>query len=163
MALVVMPFVKPHANGVAITENPFRADFDGVFINVQLGSKRVTDNCEGETPEQILIYNDEIPTPEIISTSSLTKGNLILEHEVLVRKFFPTLRRLHKTFAMPRDKLPDGTQKRKWNSSKSPFETHNTCTAHSKPAVDVEFLILNNSTKDLCVVQARPYAVHYYA
>jgi hypothetical protein len=39
MGVVVMPYFKPYANGVAITENPFRADFTAFFLNTQLGSR----------------------------------------------------------------------------------------------------------------------------
>lgn len=87
MAIVVMPFYEAFANGVAITGNPFRADFNAYFINTQVAGRYattgkkliscqqqkpdlslcffffemirlVTDNCAGETPEQILIYDD---------------------------------------------------------------------------------------------------------
>jgi hypothetical protein len=58
-----------HANGVAVTKNPFRKDFPAYFLNVQLGADaRVTDASTGATPEQVLIYDDAgMPTPDILA------------------------------------------------------------------------------------------------
>jgi rifampicin phosphotransferase len=42
MAVIVMPFLDAFANGVAITGNPFRADFNAYFINTQVAGKYAT-------------------------------------------------------------------------------------------------------------------------
>lgn len=41
MAVIVMPFLESFANGVAITGNPFRADFNAYFLNTQVAGKFV--------------------------------------------------------------------------------------------------------------------------
>ena len=45
-------------NGVAISTNPYRADFPGVFINTQRGNIKVTDAKGDILTEQALLYDD---------------------------------------------------------------------------------------------------------
>ncbi len=54
-AILVQPlFEDVHCNGVAISANPFRSDFNGIFVNAQPPGYSVTDGTKG-IPEQILI------------------------------------------------------------------------------------------------------------
>ena len=140
MAILVMPFLDASrvvANGVAITGNPFRNTFPAHFINAQIAGTAVTDNCAGTTPEQILVYDDETPTPEIVSPSSLTQGKPILHSEEIISQLFPTFKRLHRKFAI---------------KSKESSVGH---------AVDIEFLILNNPERHLVILQCRPCTITY--
>lgn len=140
MAILVMPFLdasRVAANGVAITANPFRDTFNAHFINAQVAGTAVTDNCAGTTPEQILVYDDDTPTPEILSTSSLTNGQSLLKTTEIVDTLFPIFKKLHKRFA--EKTMEKGTGK----------------------AVDIEFLILNNEQRELVLLQCRPCTVTY--
>jgi hypothetical protein len=77
-AILVQPYaVDYYCSGVAISANPYRDDFEGMFINVQPKGVSVTDGTKG-TPEQLVIYDEQKPVPELISRSSETKGELIL-------------------------------------------------------------------------------------
>lgn len=53
MAVLVMPYLNEgvSCNGVAITQNPFRAALKGYFVNVQQGNVKVTDNAGGRTEQ----------------------------------------------------------------------------------------------------------------
>ena len=140
MAILVMPFLDKSrvvANGVAITGNPFRNTFNAHYINTQVAGTAVTDNCAGTTSEQILVYDDDAPTPEILATSSLNGGQPLLRTEEIVDVLFPIFKRLHKKFALRRREIGTGH------------------------AVDIEFLILNNETRDLVLLQCRPCTISY--
>lgn len=140
MAILVMPYLDKSrviANGVAITGNPFRNTFPAHYINAQVAGTAVTDNCAGTTPEQILVYDDDAPTPETLATSSLTNGQPILHSTEIVNILFPTFKKLHRKFAIRQKE--DGT-------------------GH---AVDIEFLILNNESRDLVLLQCRPCTISY--
>jgi hypothetical protein len=140
MAILVMPYLDKTnviANGVAITGNPFRNTFNAHFINAQVAGTAVTDNCAGTTPEQLLVYDDDTPTPEILSTSSLTNGQPILQSSEIIDVLFPTFKKLHKHFALKKKEADTGQ------------------------AVDIEFLILNNPTRDLVLLQCRPCTITY--
>lgn len=140
MAILVMPFLdKTHvvANGVAITGNPFRSTFNAHYINSQVAGTAVTDNCAGTTSEQILVYDDDQPTPEILATSSLSKGQPILYSDEIVNVLFPIFKTLHRKFAIKKKEVGTGH------------------------AVDIEFLILNNDNRHLIILQCRPCTISY--
>lgn len=140
MGILVMPFLDKSrviANGVAITGNPFRNTFNAHYINSQVAGTAVTDNCAGTTSEQILVYDDDAPTPEILATSSLTGGAPILHNDEIVNTLFPIFKKLHKKFARRKKEIGTGH------------------------AVDIEFLILNNPTRDLILLQCRPCTISY--
>jgi hypothetical protein len=135
MAILVQPYLKDQiiCNGVGITANPFRKDFDAFFVNVQVPGVNVTDNCGGETPEQMLIYDDNGPCPELISHSSLMHGKHILST--------PDVNHLFHIFTALNKKFVDGS-------------SHN--------ALDVEFLVLKNPQREIVILQSRPFKVHYH-
>ena len=120
-----------HCNGVAVTRNPFRKDFPGYYLNVQLGAEhRVTDAATGHTPEQVLIYNDGgQPTPDILSLSSLTNGERVLTPDDI-----PALFGVFRYLA------------NKWHRTLNNFLI----------AVDIEFLILKDEKRSIVVLQVRP-------
>lgn len=140
MAILVMPFLDATrlvCNGVCITANPFRFDFPGHYINSQVAGTAVTDNCQGQVAEQILVYDDTDPAPETLATSSLTQGKPILLPDEIIHSLFPAFKALHKAFAV----------KKKENNLKH--------------AVDIEFLLLNNPERHLVILQCRPTTVTY--
>ncbi len=65
MGVLVHPnFDSEIANGVAVTKNPYYKDWDGCYINAQVGESLVTNPQEGSLPDEILglftqISNDD--------------------------------------------------------------------------------------------------------
>lgn len=101
----------------------------------------MTDNCDGETPEQILIYDDVEPTPELIATSSLMKGGVIIRDQD-IPKIWAILRQLHRKFAKTKNlHAPEGFR--------------------VVGAVDVEFLVVDDKSREICILQCRPHTVKY--
>jgi hypothetical protein len=128
MAVLVMPLLKNCvlANGVLVTNNPYRPDLGGLLINCQVGTVAVTAGCGGAIAEQVLVYYDEIDENgiEVISGSSLLpKGEFLLTEE--------RVRSLQSVVLWKLDDL------------KKELGT-----------LDVEFFILRNN--EIVIVQARP-------
>jgi len=137
MAILVQPHLSDaHANGVAISKNPYRSDLRSYFVNTQIGGNLVTDASTSEhTAEQLIIY--DIPqqggaVPEILSLSSLNKGQPILERSD-IRLLFAVLKALHKHFA------------------------YTVYVGSSAQDIDVEFLFLKDAKRSLVVLQCRPF------
>jgi len=133
MAVLVQPFVSDViATGVAITANPFTVHRPGVFINVQTAGGSVTD-AGASVPEQHLVYTySATPEPEVLSRSSLTDGQPILNEADVIR--------LTGTLVAIDQRM-------------RPFYTA------PANAVDVEFVVTRSH--EVVVVQARPYTVVY--
>jgi pyruvate,water dikinase len=64
------------ANGVAVTKNPFDPNWDGFYVNVQVGESLVTNPDPNATPDELLVSaigpNGEYET-QVIRRSTLTK------------------------------------------------------------------------------------------
>jgi phosphoenolpyruvate synthase/pyruvate phosphate dikinase len=78
MGVLVHPnFDDEAANGVAVTKNPFDPNWDGFYVNVQVGESLVTNPDADATPDELLISaigpNEEYET-QYIRRSSLTAG-----------------------------------------------------------------------------------------
>ena len=71
MAVLVQPFVDgAHANGVAITANPFYEARPAFFVNAQALGGSVTGATGDELPEQHLIYTySQVVETELLSRS----------------------------------------------------------------------------------------------
>jgi hypothetical protein len=129
MAVLVMPLLNScvAANGVAVTANPLRRDLGGVYINAQVGTVAVTDACQGEQPEQVLIYQDRLPglSLQYLAASSLLEpGEFIIDEDLGARLNTVMLRNLHERFRADSN------------------------------AIDSEFFILKN--REIVIVQVRP-------
>jgi hypothetical protein len=78
MGVLVHPnFDDEIANGVAVTKNPFDPNWDGFYVNVQLGESLVTNPDPNATPDELLVSaigpNGEYET-QYIRRSTLTTG-----------------------------------------------------------------------------------------
>ena len=78
MGVLVHPnFDDEVANGVAVTKNPFDPNWDGFYINVQVGESLVTNPDPNATPDELLVSaigpNGEYET-QYIRRSTLTTG-----------------------------------------------------------------------------------------
>ncbi len=78
MGVLVHPnFDDELANGVAVTKNPFDPNWDGFYINVQVGESLVTNPDPNATPDELLVSaigpNGEYET-QYIRRSTLTTG-----------------------------------------------------------------------------------------
>jgi len=145
MAILIQPFYKSQSlcHGVAITAHPFRADFPGFYINVQTGGRVVTDNSDGITPEQILVWNyrgEVSPVPERIAKSSLSDDWILTDEHL--KHVGELLRILDKKMAKDDDPMP----------MQRPGFLSNRC-------VDVEFIVLKSN--QIAILQCRPYAMTY--
>lgn len=81
--LVHRSFPDEAANGVAITKNIYRDSYPGFVVNVQLGDVSVVTPPHGVICDQLVLYPaNELSafkrTTEVITTSSIGKGKLIL-------------------------------------------------------------------------------------
>lgn len=87
--LVHRSFPDEAANGVAITENVYRASYAGFVVNVQLGDASVVAPEPGVICDQLVLYPaNELSgfqsTIEVITTSNLTEnGQLVMSKEEL--------------------------------------------------------------------------------
>jgi len=100
-AVLIQPWFsseKVIANGVGITANPFRKDFPAHFLNIQVPGKLVTNGDSGVTAEQVLIYDEGKPVPEVITKSSEVEGSLITSKEI--DKLWPAMKILHTKYAI---------------------------------------------------------------
>ncbi len=78
MGVLVHPnFDDEVANGVAVTKNPFDPNWDGFYVNVQVGESLVTNPDPNATPDELLVSaigpNGEYET-QYIRRSTLTTG-----------------------------------------------------------------------------------------
>jgi hypothetical protein len=78
MGVLVHPnFDDEVANGVAVTKNPFDPNWDGFYVNVQVGESLVTNPDPNATPDELLVSaigpNEEYET-QYIRRSTLTTG-----------------------------------------------------------------------------------------
>jgi hypothetical protein len=119
--------------GVAITGNPFYEGRPAVYINAQARGGSVTGAAGNEIPEQLLVYTwTRTRDIERISASSRVPGQQLLRDADAVA-FARQLEAIHNEFVGD----PVGTA----------------------AAVDVEFLVRAN--RELVVLQARPYKLHW--
>jgi len=120
-------------NGVAITGNPFYEGRPAVYINAQARGGSVTGAAGNEVPEQLLVYTFvKNRAVERVSASSRTAGYVLLDDDETLR-FAHQLEAIHDEFVGER--------------------------VGTASAVDVEFLVRQN--RDLVIVQARPYTMHW--
>jgi pyruvate,water dikinase len=87
-ALVHRSFPEEIANGVIITQNLFRKDFDGITVNVQKGENSVVKPNKGEICEQFTAYNwnetdskNKYLTVDYVSNSSLNEFKPLLSSD----------------------------------------------------------------------------------
>lgn len=127
--------------------------------------RNVTDNCGGETPEQMLIYDDNGKKGNEIDSydgrDNLKSHQLFLRYDLI---YFitgpcpelishsslmhgkhilstPDVNHLFHIFTALNKKFVDGS-------------SHN--------ALDVEFLVLKNPQREIVILQSRPFKVHYH-
>jgi hypothetical protein len=134
MAILVQESIDDDVvNGVAITGNPFFEGRPAIYVNAQVRGGSVTGAAGNEVPEQILYYTYVTGRGiERISESSRVRGRTLIP-DGEVEKLGTQLQRIHLDFV-----------------------GHDV---GSKKAVDVEFLIRAN--RQIVVVQARPYTIHW--
>lgn len=137
MGVLIHPnFDDELSNGVAITKNPYDPNWDGCYINVQVGEALVTNPDPGATPEEFLVMKTAVSHEElgyetiyIRRSSLLEKGKTVLNHEQ-IKLLAQKLEEIQKHFI----KVYDG---------KKEF------------AMDVEFKI--DKEGHLVIKQARPW------
>ncbi|MCL7754727.1 PEP/pyruvate-binding domain-containing protein [Polaribacter sp. Z022] len=86
--LVHRSFPNEKINGVAITKNLYRPNYEGFVINAQIGNENVVDPTLDTTTDQFIcypntrnnIYKDKI-TIDVITTSSLNKNKLTISRQ----------------------------------------------------------------------------------
>jgi hypothetical protein len=86
--LVHRSFPQEAANGVAITKNIYRDGYSGFVVNVQLGDVSVVTPPDSVQCDQLVLYPaNELSgfqkTTEVITTSSLSNGSLVLSEQEL--------------------------------------------------------------------------------
>lgn len=84
--LVHRSFPEEEANGVVITKNMYRPDYEGMTINVQIGDVPVVDPPPGITCDQLVIIHELEASQfnrsvEYISNSNLSNGKTVLSEE----------------------------------------------------------------------------------
>jgi hypothetical protein len=84
--LVHRAFPNENVNGVAITKNVYRHSYFGYLVNAQIGNENVVKPSKGVLCDQFICYPttlnnmyDENKTIEIITTSSLNNGDLVMQ------------------------------------------------------------------------------------
>lgn len=138
--LVHRSFPEEEVNGVAITKNLYRDSYFGYVVNAQIGNEMVVKPSKGVICDQFICYPstlnnmyDENNTIEIITTSSLLNGNLVMtENEIL--NLANQLERIKKHFYNQSIQLYD-------------FQTF---------AMDIEFKI-DGANRTLYIKQARKF------
>ncbi len=119
--------------GVAITGNPYYQGRPAVYVNAQARGGSVTGAAGDEVPEQFLYYTyDTGRGIERISASSRAPGKVLIS-DLEARQFADQLEKIHEEFV--------GAE------------------VGGAKCVDVEFLIRKN--RELVIVQARPYEIHW--
>jgi hypothetical protein len=73
------------ANGVAVTKNPFDPNWDGFYVNVQVGESLVTNPDPNATPDELLVSaigpNGEYETQYIRRSTLTTGGDSVMTDE----------------------------------------------------------------------------------
>lgn len=135
--LVHQNFKQEQANGVAVTKNPYDPEWDGSYINVQVGEGLVTNPSPNATPDEILLMKTAI-TPD---GSKEKLETIFIRHSSLTEK---------------------GKQVLSPNQIELLFEKLSIIQAHfvkvygkAKLAMDVEFKI--DKEGRLVIKQARPW------
>ena len=90
--LVHRSFPEEQVNGVVITKNLYRDNYYGFVVNAQIGDHSVVDPNPGETTDQFICYprleeeiDDARKTVDMITTSSLTNGKLVMSETEIQR------------------------------------------------------------------------------
>ncbi len=90
--LVHRSFPEEQVNGVVITKNLYRDNYYGFVVNAQIGDHSVVDPKPGETTDQFICYprldeeiDDARKTVDMITTSSLTNGKLVMSETEIQR------------------------------------------------------------------------------
>jgi hypothetical protein len=104
MGVLVHPnFDDEVANGVAVTKNPFDPNWDGFYVNVQVGESLVTNPDPNATPDELLVSaigpNGEYET-QYIRRSTITPGGdgvMTDEQIALLTTAMETIQRRFKT------------------------------------------------------------------
>ncbi len=83
MGVLVHPnFDDEVANGVAVTKNPFDPNWDGFYVNVQVGESLVTNPDPNATPDELLVSaigpNGEYETQYIRRSTLTTDGDSVM-------------------------------------------------------------------------------------
>jgi pyruvate,water dikinase len=86
MGVLVHPnFDDEAANGVAVTKNPFDPNWDGFYVNVQVGESLVTNPDPNATPDELLVSaigpNGEYETQYIRRSTLTTGGDSVMSDE----------------------------------------------------------------------------------
>jgi len=136
--LVHRSFPNEAANGVAITKNIYRPGNQGFVVNAQLGEASVVQPKAGVVADQFICYPDNAAdfyenTVDIITSSSLTDGRLVLTDEEI------------KTLANALADIKRYFYRRLPNSK-----------SYLNFAMDIEFKI-DGKDRTLYIKQARPY------
>ncbi|UTW67602.1 hypothetical protein KFE94_05695 [bacterium SCSIO 12643] len=138
--LVHRSFPSEVVNGVAITKNLYRYGYLGFTVNAQLGNENVVQPSPGVICDQFICYPntlhnmyDEHHTIEIITTSSLNNGELVMTPEEIYNLAYQ-LHVIKKHF----------------------FYTPYSGGEYALFAMDVEFKI-DGENRTLYIKQARPF------
>ncbi|MFM7710775.1 MAG: PEP/pyruvate-binding domain-containing protein, partial [Ferruginibacter sp.] len=90
--LVHRSFPEEQVNGVVITKNLYRDNYYGFVVNAQTGDHSVVDPKSGEITDQFICYprleeeiDDARKTVDMITTSSLTNGQLVMSETEIQR------------------------------------------------------------------------------
>ncbi len=79
--LVHRSFPDEQVNGVAITKNLYRKDYDGFVVNAQIGEESVVKPSQYVVSDQFVCYPESRPrdiSVDVITTSSLNNGELVM-------------------------------------------------------------------------------------
>jgi hypothetical protein len=90
MGVLVHPnFDDEHANGVAVTKNIYDPNWEGYYVNVQVGEELVTNPVDGATPDELLIsaigQNREFETQYIRNSNLTQNGEHVMSDEHLAQ------------------------------------------------------------------------------
>ena len=102
MGVLVHPnFDDELANGVAVTKNPYDANWPGFYVNVQVGESLVTNPDPSATPDELLISaigeHDEYET-QYIRRSTLTSGGQTVMTAEQIRRLTDLLATIQERF-----------------------------------------------------------------
>ncbi len=136
--LVHRSFPNERVNGVAITKNIYRPDGQGFVINAQLGEVSVVKPEPGIISDQFICYPENTydlykNTVDIITTSSLNEGNLVMK-ATEIRDLSNSLEHIKRYF----------------------YKHTSTFKSYENFGLDVEFKI-DGAQNDLYIKQVRLY------
>lgn len=141
MGVLVHPnFDDEQVNGVALTRNIYFPDFEGYYINAQVGEDLVTNPEAGSTPEEVLVIRDinllagrSYETIYVRRSDQVGADELVISNSDLM-ELVRHLKTIHEHFAL---RYPS--------------------TAEVNIAMDVEFKFDRDGK--LAIKQARPWSV----